>query len=226
MKKEGQVPGMIRVLLADDHAIVRAGLKEILADTGDITVVGEASSGQETLASIRDNNYDVAVLDMSMPGRSGIELIRQVKNEKPRLRILVLTMHSEQQYAVRALKAGASGYLTKESAPDQLVTAIRRIAAGGAFVSPETAEQLALDVNRTPGGPPHTLLSDREFQVFELIVNGKSVTDIARQLALSVKTVSTHKTRILNKMGVTSEAELVRYALEHKLLGESGGPAA
>jgi DNA-binding NarL/FixJ family response regulator len=214
---------MIRVLLADDHAIVRAGLKEILAETGDITVAGEAASGQEVLARIRGDDYDVAVLDMSMPGRSGIELIRQVKDEKPKLRILVLTMHSEQQYAVRALKAGASGYLTKESAPDQLVAAIRRIAAGGAFVSPETAEQLALDVNRAPGGPPHTLLSDREYQVFELIVNGKSVSDIGRQLSLSVKTISTHKTRILHKMGATSEAELVRYALEHKLLGESGG---
>jgi len=213
---------MIRVLLADDHAIVRAGLKEILAETGDITVAGEAASGQEVLALIRGDDYDVAVLDMSMPGRSGIELIRQVKDEKPKLRILVLTMHSEQQYAVRALKAGASGYLTKESAPDQLVAAIRRIAAGGAFVSPETAEQLALDVNRAPGGPPHTLLSDREYQVFELIVNGKSVSDIARQLTLSVKTISTHKTRILQKMGVASQAELVRYALEHKLLGESG----
>ena len=223
MKKEGRVPGMIRVLLADDHAIVRAGLREILAETGDIAVAGEAASGQEVLAKIRGDDYDVAVLDMSMPGRSGIELIRQVKDEKPKLRILVLTMHSEQQYAVRALKAGASGYLTKESAPDQLVTAIRRIAAGGAFVSPETAEQLALDANRAHhGGPPHTLLSDREFQVFELIVNGKSVSDVARQLALSVKTVSTHKTRILHKMGVTSEAELVRYALEHKLLGASG----
>jgi len=214
---------MIRVLLADDHAIVRAGLKEILAETGDITVAGEAASGQEVLTRIRESDYDVAVLDMSMPGRSGIELIRQVKDEKPRLRVLVLTMHSEQQYAVRALKAGASGYLTKEGAPDQLVAAIRRIAAGGAFVSPETAEQLALDVNRVPGGPPHTLLSDREYQVFELIVNGKSVTDIARQLALSVKTVSTHKTRILHKMGVTSQAELVRYALEHQLLEKTGG---
>jgi DNA-binding NarL/FixJ family response regulator len=213
---------MIRVLLADDHAIVRAGLKEILAETGDIAVAGEAASGQEVLTRIRESDYDVAVLDMSMPGRSGIELIRQVKDEKPRVRILVLTMHSEHQYAVRALKAGASGYLTKETAPDQLVAAIRRIAAGGAFVSPETAEQLALDVNRAPGGPPHTLLSDREYQVFELIVNGKSVSDIGRQLALSVKTVSTHKTRILQKMGVASQAELVRYALEHKLLGESG----
>ena len=215
---------MIRVLLADDHAIVRAGLKEILADTGDVTVVGEASSGQEVLMRIRESDYDVAVLDMSMPGRSGIELIRQVKDEKPRLRILVLTMHSEQQYAVRALKAGASGYLTKESAPDQLVAAIRRIAAGGAFVSPETAEQLALDVNRAPGGPPHTLLSDREFQVFELIVNGKSVTDIARQLALSVKTVSTHKTHVLEKMGLASLADLVRYAVAHKLLDSPDSP--
>jgi DNA-binding NarL/FixJ family response regulator len=223
MTHKGKAPGMIRVLLADDHAVVRVGLKEILADTGDITVADEAANGQEVLARIRDNDYDVAVLDMSMPGRSGIELIRQVKEEKPKLRVLVLTMHSEEQYAVRALKAGASGYLTKESAPDQLVAAIRRIAGGGAFVTPETAERLALEINRAPGGAPHTLLSDREFQVFELIVNGKSVSDIARQLALSVKTVSTHKTRILQKMGASSQAELIRYALEHKLLDEPSG---
>lgn len=209
---------MIRVLLADDHAIVRAGLKEILADTGDITVAAEAINGQEVMARIRGQDYDVAVLDMSMPGRSGIELIKQVKDEKPKLRILVLTMHSEEQYAVRALKAGASGYLTKDSAAEQLVAAIRKVAAGGAYVSPETAERLVLDAASRPEAAPHTLLSDREFQVLRLIAGGQTVGEIARQLALSVKTVSTHKTRILQKMGLANQAELIRYALEHKLL--------
>jgi len=209
---------VIRVLLADDHALVRAGLKEILAGTGDITVAGEATNGQEVMARIRGQDYDVAVLDMSMPGRSGIELIKQVKDEKPKLRVLVLTMHSEEQYAVRALKAGASGYLTKDSAAEQLVAAIRKIAAGGAYVSPETAERLVLDASPRAEAAPHTLLSDREFQVLQLIAGGQSVSEIARRLALSVKTVSTHKTRILQKMGLANQAELIRYALEHKLL--------
>jgi DNA-binding NarL/FixJ family response regulator len=209
---------VIRVLLADDHAIVRAGLKEILAGTGDITVAAEATNGQEVMARIRGQDYDVAVLDMSMPGRSGIDLIKQVKDEKPKLRILVLTMHSEEQYAVRALKAGASGYLTKEAAAEQLVAAIRKIAAGGAYVSPETAERLALGASPRAEAAPHTLLSDREFQVLQLIAGGQSVGEIARRLSLSVKTVSTHKTRILQKMGLANQAELIRYALEHKLL--------
>ena len=215
---------MIRVLLADDHTIVRAGLRELLADTGDIVVAGEAGNGQEVLARIREHDYDVLVLDMSMPGRSGIELIKQVKGEKPKLRVLVLSMHGEAQYAVRALKAGASGYLTKESATDQLVAAIRRVAGGGAFFSPETAERLALDYDRPADAPPHSLLSDREFQVFQLIVSGKSVTEIARDLVLSVKTVSTHKTRILEKMSLSNQAELVRYAVRHKLIDELGDP--
>jgi two-component system invasion response regulator UvrY len=214
---------MIRVLLADDHTIVRTGLKEILADTGDVNVTGEASSGSEVLAKVRGQDYDVLVLDMSMPGRSGIELIKQLKGEKPKIRILVLSMHSEAQYAVRALKAGASGYLTKDSAADQLVAAIRRIAAGGAFVSPETAERLALDFDRPSDALPHTLLSDREFQVFQSIVAGKTVTEIAQQLALSVKTVSTHKTRIMEKMNLANQAELVRYAIRHNLADESNG---
>ena len=212
---------MIRVLLADDHAMVRAGLKEILADTGDIAVTAEASSGSDVLVRIRGEEYEVLVLDMSMPGRSGIELIKQVKGEKPRLRILVLSMHSEEQYAVRALKAGASGYLTKDSAPDELVAAIRRIAAGGAFVSPETAERLAQDFDRPADAPPHTTLSDREFQVFQLIVNGHSVTEIAGKLALSVKTVSTHKSKVMEKMNIANQAELVRYAVRHKLIDEA-----
>ena len=204
---------MIRVLLADDHAMVRTGLKEILADTGDIAVAGEAANGHEVVASIRAQEYDVAVLDMSMPGRSGIELIKQVKSEKPRLRILVLSMHSEQQYAVRALKAGASGYLTKDSAAEQLVAAIRRIAGGGAYLNPAVE------------APPHTLLSDREYQVFEMIAAGKSLTDIADRLKLSVKTVSTHKTRIMQKMGAGNQTDLIRYAIRHKLIDESDGSA-
>jgi DNA-binding NarL/FixJ family response regulator len=209
---------MIRVLLADDHAIVRTGLKEILADTGDIVVTGEAGSGHEALARIREDKYDVVVLDLSMPGRSGIELIKQIKGERAAPRVLVLSMHSEAQYAVRALKAGASGYLTKESAADQLVAAIRRIAAGGAFVSPETAERLALDFNQPADSAPHTRLSDREYQVFQLIVAGESVSEIAKRLSLSVKTVSTHKTNLMDKMGIDNQVELVRYALRHKLI--------
>jgi DNA-binding NarL/FixJ family response regulator len=217
---------MIRVLLADDHAVVRAGLREILTDAGDITVAGEASNGQEVLAQVRGHDFDLAVLDMSMPGRSGIDLIKQVKSEKPKLRILILSMHSEQQYAVRALKAGASGYLTKDSAADQLVAAIRRIAAGGAYVTSETAERLALDAAPGTDAAPHTRLSDREFQVFQLIAQGGAVGKIAKQLSLSVKTVSTHKTRIMEKMGLANQTELIRYALEHKLLDESGESSA
>ena len=213
---------MIRVLLADDHAIVRAGLKEILAGTGDITVAAEAANGREVLERVREADFDIAVLDMSMPGRSGIELIKQVKGEKPKLRILVLTMHNEEQYAVRVLRAGASGYLTKDSAAEQLVAAIRRIAGGGAYVSAETAEKLAHSAGNRTDAAPHTLLSDREFQVFRMIANGKSVGEMARLLSLSVKTVSTHKTHILEKLNLTSTAELVRYALEHKLLDDQG----
>ena len=214
---------MIRVLLADDHAIVRAGLKGILADTGDIEVAGEAANGQEVLARVSAQDFDVAVLDMSMPGRNGIELIKLVKREKPKLRILVLSMHSEEQYAVRALKAGASGYLSKESAADELVAAIRRIAGGGAYVTPETAERLALGAAPRAETAAHTLLSDREFQVFQMIARGASVSEIARELSLSVKTISTHKTRIMDKMGLANQAELIRYALEHQLLDASSG---
>ena len=209
---------MIRVLLADDHAIVRSGLKEILESTGDIVVAAEATNGHDALAKVREGDFDVVVCDLSMPGRSGIELIKLIKAERPKLKVLVLSMHSEAQYAVRAVKSGASGYLTKESAPDELVAAIRRIAGGGAYISPETAERLVLDT-RSPGtGLPHTRLSDREFEVLRMIVAGRSVTDIATTLNLSVKTISTHKSRILQKMDMASEAELVRYALEHGLL--------
>jgi DNA-binding NarL/FixJ family response regulator len=211
---------MIRVLLADDHHVVRAGLRELLSGAEDITVAGEATDGHEALERVRNAEYDVAVLDMSMPGRSGIELIRLVKAERPRLKVLVLSMHSEEQYAVRALRAGASGYLTKDAAPDELIAAIRRVASGGAYVTPETAQRLALEASRDAGAAPHTLLSDREFQVLRLLADGRTVGEIARQLSLSVKTVSTHKTHVMEKMGLANAAELIRYALEHRLLDD------
>jgi len=209
---------MIRVLIADDHAVVRAGLKQILAENADVRVVAEAASGNDTLNAVRTDHFDVIVLDMSMPGRSGLDLIRQVKQEQPQARVLVLSMHQEDQYAVRALKAGASGYLNKDSAPEMLVGAIRKVAAGGAFISPAIAEQLAQGVIRSDERLPHTLLSDREFQVFQSLANGESVSAIADKLSLSVKTVSTHKTRIMQKMGMQSAADLIRYALEHGLI--------
>jgi DNA-binding NarL/FixJ family response regulator len=207
---------MIRVLLADDHQIVRDGLRRILGPQSGFAVAGEAASGDEALALVRAHDYDVAVLDMSMPGLSGLDLVKRLKAEKPRLKILVLSMHGEQQYAARALKAGAAGYLSKDSAAEQLVGALRKIAAGGVHVSEAAAAGLILAGSE--GGPPHERLSDREFEVFKLLAGGASPTDIARRLNVSVKTVSTHKTRIQEKLGLGGTAELVRYALEHKLL--------
>lgn len=210
---------MIRIVLADDHAIVREGLKRIVGEVADFTVAGEAADGTEALRVVRELDFDVLVLDLSMPGRSGMELIKLVKAEKPRLRVLVLSMHQELQYAVRAIKAGASGYLTKESAPASLEEAIRKIAGGGAYISAEVAQQLALGA--MPGGasdaPPHESLSDREFEVFRLLVAGDAVSDIAGKLNLSVKTVSTHKANLMHKLGLPNQTELVRYALRHGL---------
>jgi len=211
---------MIRIVIADDHAIVREGLKQVLAAAPDISIVGEAQNGHEVLQRVRETEFEMLLLDMSMPGRSGIELIKQVHAEKPRLRILVLSMHQEEQYAVRAIRAGASGYLTKESAPERLVSAILKVAGGGAFVTPEVAEQLALEAMPRSDGPPHGRLSDREFQIFLALASGKSVTDIAKELKLSVKTVSTHKARVMDKMSLANPAELVRYALHHRLIDD------
>ncbi|MEJ8840431.1 response regulator transcription factor [Ramlibacter sp. AN1133] len=207
----------IRIVIADDHAIVREGLKRIVGDAPDLEVVGEAADGTEVMKAVRELEFDILVLDLSMPGRSGMELIKLVKSEKPKLRILVLSMHQETQYAVRAIKSGASGYLTKESAPAQLQQAIRKIAGGGAYISAEVAEQLALGA--MPGGDslPHESLSDREFEVFRLLVGGGAVSDIAHQLNLSVKTVSTHKANLMQKLGLSNQTELVRYALKHGL---------
>ncbi|CAN0464077.1 unnamed protein product, partial [Phaeothamnion confervicola] len=201
---------MTRILVADDHTLVREGLKQILSATPDLVVAAEAVDGDEALAKVRAGEFDLALLDMSMPGLSGIDLIKRLKLEKPKMRILVLSMHGEQQYAVRAYKAGASGYLTKDSASAQLVAAIRKIAAGGVYISPAAAEQLAIGAMGSPGDLPHRALSDREFEVFRMIVAGTSITEIGEALHLSVKTVSTHKARILQKMGMTGTAELVR----------------
>ena len=216
---------MIRVLVADDHTILREGLKQLLLSAGDLDVVGEARDGHEVIQQVRALDFDVLLLDMSMPGKSGTDLIKQVKTEKPRLRILVLSMHQEHQYAVRAIKAGASGYLTKESASTLLVSAIRKVAGGGAFISAEVAEQLALSAMPHSEGPLHATLSDREYQIFRLLASGKTVTDIATQLNLSDKTVSTHKARLLEKLNISNQTELVHYALKHRLIDGPDAPA-
>lgn len=214
---------MIRILLADDHTLIRDGLKQIFADTDDLLVAGEAASGHEVLARVREEAWDILLLDLSMPGRGGLELVKQIKSEKPRLPILVLSMHDAEQYALRAMRAGAAGYLTKDSDAPQLIEVVRKIARGGVFVSPAVAEQMAREIMPGTAGLPHTLLSDREYQVFRMIASGSGIGEIALELALSVKTVSTHKTRIMQKMNLANQTELVRYALRHKLLDEGGG---
>jgi DNA-binding NarL/FixJ family response regulator len=216
---------MIRVVIADDHTIVREGLKQLLLAAGAFEIVAEARDGHEVLKTVRESEFDVLLLDLSMPGKSGMELIKQVKSEKPRLRILVLSMHQEHQYAVRAIKAGASGYLTKDSAATQLVSAIEKVAGGGAFISAEVAEQLALNAMPLAEGLPHTALSDREYQVFRMLISGRAVSDIADDLNLSAKTVSTHKARLMEKMGIDNQADLVRYAIRHRLFDDPGDTA-
>ncbi len=205
---------MTRIVLADDHKIVRDGLKRILAAVPEFEVAAEAADGDELLKLAKAADYDVAVVDMSMPGLSGLALIKRLKTEKPKLRILVLSMHGESQYAARVLKAGASGYLNKDSAAEQLVGALRKVAAGGVHIGEAAAASLVAAEKS-----PHEALSDREFEVLRLLVDGLGPTEIGERLHLSVKTVSTHKTRILEKLSLGSTAELVRYALEHKLVG-------
>jgi DNA-binding NarL/FixJ family response regulator len=212
---------MTKVLLADDHALVRDGLRHILEGTSGFEVVGEAYDGPTTISLVRSTPADVLVLDLSMPGRNGIELVKQIKDEIPTLRVLVLTMHAEQQYAVRAFKAGASGYLTKESASKELVSALTKISAGGVYVSLSMAERLAQSLNEPTDMLPHQRLSDREFDVFRRIAAGQTISEIAHELCVSAKTVSTYKTRILEKMQMPHEAALVRYAIQHKLFEDS-----
>lgn len=209
---------MIRVLIADDHAVVRKGLAQIVSETLDIQVAAEAASGPDVLDLTRQKAFDAVVLDLSMPGQSGLDTLKQLKAEHPALPVLVLSMHAEDQYAIRVLKAGAAGYLTKESAPDELVKAIRRVAGGGKYMSPEVAESLLFHLEADTEGPLHATLSDREFQVMRLLASGKTVSEIADQLALSVKTISTYRARVLEKMNMRSNAELTHYAIKNDLI--------
>lgn len=208
----------IEVLVADDHAIIRDGLKKIIADTDDLVVAGEAANGNAVLEKVRERDWSLIVLDLSMPGRNGLELIKLIRAERPRLPILIFSMHPEEQYAVRAIHAGASGYLSKEGDSELIVPAMRKVAAGGVFISHKVAELLATDVSRHSDNPPHTLLTDREYEIFSRIVRGASLTEIADKLSLSIKTVSTHKSHILSKMNLSSNVELFRYAIDHNLL--------
>jgi len=209
---------MIKVLVADDHAVVRRGLRQILSETSDILVAGEASSTKEVRQLTGDQRWDVVVLDINMPGGSGIELLGELRRLNPSPRVLVLTVYPEEQYAVRAIRAGAAGFLTKESAPEKLIEAVRKIASGGRYVSAELGETLASLVAGEAAGAPHEQLSDREFEVFKLLASGQTVSQIAQALALSVKTVSTHRTRILKKMEMKTNAELTHYAIKSRVI--------
>ncbi|MGN6389610.1 MAG: response regulator [Burkholderiaceae bacterium] len=208
----------IRVLIADDHAIVREGLKQILADTGDIVVAGDAENGVEAIRLVRREEPDVLLLDISMPDRNGIEVLKQLRKEYPKLAVLMLSMHREDQYAIRSLKAGAAGYLNKQSAPAELVNAIRQVAGGRKYVSPALAEELANHIGEDHSTLPHETLSDREYQTLTMIASGKTVSDIADELALSVKTISMYRSRLLQKMTLRHNAELTHYAIRNGLV--------
>lgn len=207
----------IRVLIADDHAIVRQGLRQILSDTPDLTVAGEADNGVEAVQMVRGGEWDVVLMDVSMPDRNGIDALKLIKKEFPRLPVLILSMYPEEQYAIRALKAGAAGYLTKQSAPDLLVTAIRQVASGKKYVSPSLAEELVNAIGEGSERPAHEKLSDREYQTLCLISSGKTPAEIAEALNLSVKTVSVYRARLLEKMNLRNNAELTHYGLKHGL---------
>ena len=209
---------MLRILIADDHPLVRRGLKQIIAETPDMVVADEAADGREALSKAATGDYDVVLLDITMPFNSGVDVLSQLRYERPTLPVLMLSMHPEEQYAVRALRAGASGYLTKESAPEELVAAIRKVSTGGTYVSASLAERLANIVQENGEALPHETLSRRECQVMCLIASGKTVSEVARELALSVKTISTYRARILEKLNLRNNAELMRYALKNQLV--------
>ena len=209
---------MIKVLIADDHPIVRQGLRQILSGISDMEVAGEAANAQETLEQVRVGGWDVLVLDITMPDHSGFDILKELKHEQPHLPVLVLSIHAEEQLAVRVLKAGASGYLTKENAPGELVEAIRQVMGGGKYISRGLAESLALGLDTDSARPRHEALSDREFQVMQLMANGKTLTEIAGELSLSTKTISTYRTRLLHKMNLETNADIIRYAIENGLI--------
>ena len=212
---------MIRILIIDDHTIVHRGLRQIVAEEPDIVVTGEARTGHEGLELAQTQPCELVVLDISMPGRGGLDVLKELKQVRPNLPVLVLSMYPEEQYATRALRLGASGYMTKESAPEELIGAIRRVVAGGRYVSASLAETLAgrLAADRQSERPLHESLSDREYHVLRLIASGKTVTEIAEELTLSVKTISTYRSRVLEKMGMKTNAELTHYAVSNRLLG-------
>ncbi len=210
----------IKILIADDHAIVREGLKQILADTRDIVVAGEAENGLDAVKLVRQEKCDVLLLDISMPDRNGIDVLKQIKKEMPHLIVLMLTMHREDLYAIRSLKAGAAGYLNKQSAPAELVNAIRQVAAGRKYISATLAQELANQIGDDRDAPLHECLSDREYQTLTMIASGKTVTDIANELALSVKTISMYRSRLLQKMKLRHNAELTHYAIKNHLVEE------
>ncbi len=208
----------MKVLIADDHAIVRRGLKLILSEEFDRIIFGEARTGQEVLDLVWKQDWDIVVLDITMPGRSGLEVLKELKQLRPKLPVLILSMHSEDQFGMRVLKAGAAGYMTKENVPEELVKAIKKVLAGGKYISPGLAEQLAFNLEEDTGRPPHEKLSDREYQVMCMIASGRTVKEIADELALSIKTISTYRTRILEKLKMKSSAELTYYAVKNKLV--------
>ena len=209
---------MIRVCVIDDHAVVREGLKRIIAENPGMAVTAEAGDGVEALQVLHNQPCDVVLLDITMPNKSGLDVLKQLHAESPRLPVLVLSMHSEDQYAVRVLRAGAAGYITKESAPVKLVQAIRKVVRGGKYVSPALAERLVFDLNSDSTKAAHELLSDREYQVLCMIASGKTVTTIAIELGLSVKTISTYRVRILEKLNMKNNAEMTRYAIKEGLV--------
>ncbi len=209
---------MIRILVADDHAIVRRGLGQIVADESDMQVMGEAQTTQEILDLARQEEWDVIVLNISMPGRGGFEALKALKQTHSKRPVLVLSMYPEDQFAVRAFRAGAAGYMTKESAPEELVQAIRKVVRGGKYVSPSLAEKLAAELGEDAERPPHEALSEREYHVLCLLASGKTATQIAAEMSLSVKTISTYRARLLEKMRMKTNAEVTRYAIEHRLV--------
>ena len=208
----------IKVLIADDHELVREGLKRILMTAEDIVVVGEARNGGEVLERVNDTDLDVVILDISMPGKNGLEVLKELKRERPHLPVLILSIHPEDRFATRALKAGAAGYITKDVAAEELVTALRKVVQMGKYVSPSLAEKLASNLETDLGAAPHELLSEREYQVLCMIGMGKTTKEIASELSLSVNTINTYRGRMLSKMKMTKEAELIRYALQHQLV--------
>lgn len=208
----------LKILIADDHPIVRQGLRQILAAEPDVGAIGEAETGQKVLELVRKQHWDVVVLDITMPGRSGLDVLKELKNERAKLPVLVLSAHPEDQYAVRVLKAGAAGYMTKEKAPEELIKAIRKVLGGRKYLSESLAEKLAFDLDTDTEKPLHKTLSDREYEVMLMIASGRTATQISKKLYLSVKTISTYRARILEKMGMKNNAELMRYALQNRLI--------